>query len=168
VAAREFSISGSGSIAPVFVVPAFATTRNGRRPAALSSAIMRSRSASTSRRRASTGTRRNARSGKPAIFAAFGMQACVSSEKYITPSANSSPSSATRAATIAARFEIEPPLVNTPFAPSGMPMIRASHPSVTFSISASAGAGGVALTKRFVKHAMRSARPAVGIPPPGM
>ena len=42
-------MSAIGSMAPVFVVPALATTRNGRRPAARSSRICRRRSSTSIR-----------------------------------------------------------------------------------------------------------------------
>ena len=84
------------------------------------------------------------------------------------PPPKSSPSNCSRAATSAARFDSEPPLVKMPFEPFGMPISSASQRSVVRSISASPGAAMSTLTKRLVTHPIRSAIAAVGIPPPGM
>jgi hypothetical protein len=64
-------MAGSGSIVPVFVVPAVATTQNGRRPAARSAPIARRSAAGSIRREASVGTTRTAVGGKPAMRAAL-------------------------------------------------------------------------------------------------
>jgi hypothetical protein len=63
----------------VFVVPAAGTTRNGRCPAARSSATIDLSASASIRSSASTGTSRIARRGIPAIAAAFGTDACACS-----------------------------------------------------------------------------------------
>ncbi len=78
--AQTSAMGSSGSIAPVFVVPAEATTMKGMLPAARSSAIVL-RSASTSICSSGvTGTARTFPAGNPAREAAFGTEAWAWSE----------------------------------------------------------------------------------------
>ncbi len=71
--------ASSGSTAPVFVVPALGTTRNGRRPAARSSSTMRRKASGSIRSSASVGTSRTFRFENPASVAAFVTEACACS-----------------------------------------------------------------------------------------
>ena len=78
--AATSAISAIGSIAPVLVVPADATTKNGVRPAARSATSI-SRSASTSIRSSGVhATERTFALGNPAIAAAFALDAWTCSE----------------------------------------------------------------------------------------
>ena len=78
--AATSAIAAIGSIAPVLVVPADATTKNGMRPAARSAASS-SRSASTSIRSSGVhATERTFALGNPAIAAAFALEAWTCSE----------------------------------------------------------------------------------------
>src|SRR4029453_16083571 len=79
-AAAAAAISAIGSIAPVLVVPADATTKNGVRPAERSATTI-SRSASTSLRGpGGPATERTFALGNPAIAAAFALGAWTCSE----------------------------------------------------------------------------------------
>jgi hypothetical protein len=75
--AATVAIASSGSTAPVEVVPAFATTQIGSRPAARSDAIAVRSAAGSSRRSRSTATRS---SPTPSALAALATEKCVSAE----------------------------------------------------------------------------------------
>jgi hypothetical protein len=72
------AISGVGSMAPVFVVPALDTTRNGRKPRRRSAAIAASSASGRMRRRTSTSIQCTLLSGNPAKSADLAMQWCAS------------------------------------------------------------------------------------------
>ena len=112
--------------------PRVATTQNGRRPAARSSATARSSSSTRIRNPSSAGIERTAFSPRPIMSAASAIVACASSDAYrtsripSTPSARTSPGAcASRAALRAVKFDAAPPLVISPPAPSGRPNLPA-------------------------------------------
>ena len=108
--------SPSGSIAPVFVVPAFATTANGVRPAARSAAI--------------GGSHGSDRQPEPRIrpqhpHLALPHHLQVPQDRAVrlvaTCTRRRPPPRASRAATSAVNDAIEPPLVSSPSVPAGIP-----------------------------------------------
>ena len=68
-------------MAPVFTLPAFAATRNGRWPARRSAATFARRSPRSIRKSGSTATLRGLPS--PSVKAAFSRQECPSSDMYM-------------------------------------------------------------------------------------
>ena len=111
-------------MAPVFVVPAEATTRKGTLPAARSAATAL-RTASALRRHApSTGKTRTFSREMPAIQAARTTAECACVDVYIVSRGSSVASSATRAcraATTAISAAVDPPDVSRPPVPLGIP-----------------------------------------------
>ncbi len=157
-----------GSTAPVFVVPAEATTANGVRPAARSSVIA-CRSASTSiRSDGSVATIRRLPRGKPASIAAFATDACACSLTYSAPERKSSGNFALRAATIAEKFASDPPEVSTPREVSGYSNRSHSHRTTLFSICAPTGASPHRFTNLSIVVERKSASEEANSPPPGM
>ena len=75
---------------------------------------------------------------------------------------------ATRAATSAEKFAIEPPDVRMPCAVSGSPKTSASHRITDASSATSAGAVAARFTNRLVTQARKSAMADAYSPPPGM
>nr|WP_255277559.1 hypothetical protein [Actinomadura madurae] len=77
------------------MVPAVATTRNGRSPAARSAAIRRARAAVSIRRPGPDGTRRTASRPMPVACAIFSQARWLSADAYMTgrPGSARTPSS---------------------------------------------------------------------------
>ena len=136
--AHSSPIADRSSTAPVFVVPALATTRKGTRPAARSAATA-SRTVSARRRQASSvaSTRTFSRE-MPAIHAARTTAECACVDVYSVSRGSSdvsSPTRACRAATTAINVAVEPPDVSSPLVPPGMPSHWRNQSSTTSSIS---------------------------------
>ena len=134
------AIAGKGSITPVLVVPAVATTRNGCRPIARSAATAARNPSGSMRRPASTGTIRIAREGRPASSAALATDWCACPVTYSVPARKFSGSSADRAVTTADSVAIDAPVVTDPADREGRPNRPASHRSMSASSATRPGA----------------------------
>ena len=127
-------MSGSGSTAPVLVVPAEETTRNGCSPAALSRRIASSSASTRILKCSSTGIARIRSGITPARRADFTTEWCTWSDAYMTPVRMSGPSPRSLAQTIAVKFAVDPPVVKTPRVDGGN-CIQSRIQSSTFASS---------------------------------
>jgi len=156
------------SIAPVFVVPALATTRNGRRPASASASIAPARSSTRRRNRSSVGSTRIWSGRNPRWRAARASDEWVWSPAYATIRGDIAPTIASRAQAMAVRLAADPPETSTPAAPAGYP-IQSRNQSRTVSSSWLGPADSRhAPESMFVAAAIRSPSAAGHVPAPGM
>jgi hypothetical protein len=116
-------MAASGSIAPVFTVPADATTAIGRAPRSRSAASAAASASTGSRRSRSGGSTRSAAAPSPSSSTALATALCAWSDAYTVSGAAvwSSPVSRTvppvarcRAAASACTVAAEPPLTSRP------------------------------------------------------
>ena len=168
-AAQTSATAASGSIAPVFTVPADATTAIGRAPRSRSAASAAASASTGSRRSRSDGSTRSAAAPSPSSSTALATALCAWSDAYTVSGAVawSSPVSRTvppvarcRAAASACTVAAEPPLTSRPPQP-GRPSSSPSQRTACFSTYVAAWLPPA--TDGFIAAASASASTATGL-----